>query len=95
MTGQRPSNVFRLSIIASAAFAGVLAVAIDVKAQALKDVQIADKPLTLKAQGSFFVGGDKVNSKENWAVGARGHITINQMYVRFMVPDDGDGTSPW
>jgi hypothetical protein len=29
-------------------------------AQALKDVRTPDTPLVLKAQGSFFVGGDKV-----------------------------------
>ena len=29
-------------------------------AQALKDVKTPDKPLVLKAQGSFFVGGEKV-----------------------------------
>ena len=31
-----------------------------VMAQALKDVKTPDKPLVLKAQGSFFVGGEKV-----------------------------------
>ena len=29
-------------------------------AQALKEVKTPDKPLVLKAQGSFFVGGEKV-----------------------------------
>ena len=92
MTGQPPSNVFRLTIIASATFAAVLAVAVDVRAQALKDVQIADKPLTLKAQGSFFVGGDKVQQTQGELgdLGPGGHITVNQMYVRYMVPQEGN-----
>ena len=91
MTGQPTSNVLGLSIIASATFAGVLAVAVDVRAQALKDVQTPDKPLVLKAQGSFFVGGEKVHQTQGELgdLGPGGHITVNQMYVRYMVPQAG------
>src|SRR4029453_7474679 len=62
-------------------------------AQALKDVQTPDTPLVLKAQGSFFVGGDKVEQTqaELGDLGPGGHITVNQMYVRYMVPQGGDG----
>jgi pimeloyl-ACP methyl ester carboxylesterase len=67
-----------------------------VMAQALKDVKIPDKPLVLKAQGSFFVGGDKVEQTagELGDLGPGGHITINQMYVHYMVPQGGDRNVP-
>ena len=65
-------------------------------AQALKDVKTADTPLVLKAQGSFFVGGDKVEQTQGELgdLGPGGHITVNQMYVRYMVPQGGDGNVP-
>ena len=65
-------------------------------AQALKDVQTPDTPLVLKAQGSFFVGGDKAEQTrvELGDLGPGGHITVNQMYVRYMVPQGGDGNVP-
>ena len=65
-------------------------------AQALKDMKTPDKPLVLKAQGSFFVGGEKVEQTagELGDLGPGGHITINQMYVRYMVPQAGAGNVP-
>ena len=65
-------------------------------AQALKDVQTPDTPLVLKAQGSFFVGGEKVEQTqvELGDLGPGGHIAVNQMYVRYMVPQGGDGNVP-
>jgi hypothetical protein len=76
--------------------AGVLVSRSGVLAQALKDVQTPDKPLVLKAQGSFFVGGEKVEQTQGELgdLGPGGHITINQMYVRYMVPQGGDGNVP-
>ena len=64
----------------------------DALAQALKDVRTPDTPLVLKAQGSFFVGGDKVAQTQSQLgdLGPGGTITVNQMYVRFMVPQEGD-----
>ena len=84
LSNRRPSRAL--------GFAGVLGGAVNVMAQALKDVQIADKPLTLKAQGSFFVGGDKVQQTQGELgdLGPGGHITVNQMYVRYMVPQEGN-----
>ena len=66
------------------------------RAQALKDLQTPDTPLVLKAQGSFFVGGDKAEQTqvELGNLGPGGHITVNQMYVRYMVPQGGDGNVP-
>ena len=79
-----------------AALAGVLGTAVNVQAQALKDVQTPDTPLVLKAQGSFFVGGEKVEQTQGELgdLGPGGHITVNQMYVRYMVPQGGDGNVP-
>ncbi len=48
------------------------------------------KPLVLKDQGSFFVGGEtkKVNSTPP------GEITVNQMYVQYQVPVSGEQHVP-
>lgn len=75
------------------AVAAVFATRGNVTAQSLEDVQIPQTPLVLKAQGSFFVGGQKVEQTQNELgnLGPGGHITINQMYVRYMVPQGGDG----
>lgn len=60
-------------------------------AQALKDVRVPDTPLVLKAQGSFFVGGEKAEQTQvQVGLGPAGHVTVNQMYVRFMVPQGGE-----
>ncbi len=71
----------------------VLVTSVGVTAQALKDVQSADAPLVLKAQGSFFVGGEKSEQTrvELGDLGPEGHIAVNQMYVRYMVPQGGEG----
>jgi len=76
--------------------AGVLGTAIGADAQALNDLQTPDTPLVLKAQGSFFVGGESVEQTQGELgnLGPGGHITINQMYVRYMVPQGGDGNVP-
>jgi len=72
--------------------AGALAAATGAAAQSLKDVKAPDTPLVLKAQGSFYVGGDKVEQTRTGVgdLGPAGHIAVNQMYVRYMVPQGGD-----
>lgn len=60
MRSQQFSMFCRSAILAGVTFAGVHGAAAAVMAQTLKDVQAADTPLVLKAQGSFFVGGEKV-----------------------------------
>jgi pimeloyl-ACP methyl ester carboxylesterase len=84
------------SLIVVAALASMLGTAGNAQAQALKDVQAPDSPLVLKAQGSFFVGGEKAaqTQGELGDLGPGGQITINQMYVRYMVPQGGDGSVP-
>ena len=96
MRSQRFSMFCRSAILVGVTLAGVLGTAIGVMAQALKDVQTPDTPLVLKAQGSFFVGGEKAEQTqvELGDLGPGGHITVNQMYVRYMVPQGGDGNVP-
>jgi pimeloyl-ACP methyl ester carboxylesterase len=92
----RFSKSSRASIVVGAAVAAVIGTEIEVQGQALKDVQTPDTPLVLKAQGSFFVGGEKVvqTQGELGELGPGGHITVNQMYVRYMVPQGGEGNVP-
>lgn len=94
MERRRFSN--RPVILVGFVLASILGIGSDVMAQALKDVQTPDTPLVLKAQGSFFVGGDKVEQTqaELGNLGPGGHIAVNQMYVRYMVPQGGDGNLP-
>ena len=96
MRRQRMSMLCRRGILAGVTVAAVLGTGGDLTAQALKDVQIPDTPLVLKAQGSFFVGGEKVEQTQGELgdLGPGGHITVNQMYVRYMVPQGGDGNVP-
>jgi pimeloyl-ACP methyl ester carboxylesterase len=93
---QRFSMVYRPTILVGLMVALVLGTAGDVVAQALRDVQTPDTPLVLKAQGSFFVGGEKAEQTQGelGSLGPGGHITVNQMYVRYMVPQGGDGNVP-
>jgi len=65
-------------------------------AQSLKDVSISNEPLVLKAQGSFFIGGETVEQTagELGDLGPGGHITVNQMYVHYMVPQNGADNVP-
>ena len=73
-----------------------IAAATNPQAQALKDLKTPDKPLVLKAQGSFFVGGEIVEVTQAQAgdLAPGGHVTVNQMYVRYMIPRDGDRHVP-
>ena len=86
----------RSAILVGAMLAGVLGATVTAKAQALEDLRTPDTPLVLKAQGSFFVGGEKAEQTqvELGNLGPGGHITVNQMYVRYMVPQGGDGNVP-
>ena len=86
----------RSAVLVAVAFTTVLGTCASALAQTLKDVQTPDAPLVLKAQGSFFVGGDVVEQtqRELGDLGPGGHITVNQMYVRYMVPQGGDGNVP-
>jgi pimeloyl-ACP methyl ester carboxylesterase len=86
----------RAAVFVLAALASVLFAPRGAAAQAFADLQTPDTPLVLTAQGSFFVGGERVEQTqvELGGLGPGGHITINQMYVRYMVPQGGDGNVP-
>jgi len=96
VTTQRFSMRFRSAVLGVSALAGVLTTPVGAAAQGLGDLQTSDTPLVLKAQGSFFVGGETVAQTQGQLgnLGPGGHITINQMYVRYMVPQGGDGHVP-
>ena len=96
MRSQPFSKLYAAAVFVGLTVAGVLGKPPCVLAQALKDVQTPDAPLVLKAQGSFFVGGEKVaqTQGELGDLGPGGHIIVNQMYVRYMVPQGGDGNVP-
>jgi pimeloyl-ACP methyl ester carboxylesterase len=77
---------------------GVLASSITGSAQELKNVQDPTSPLTLKSRGSFIVGGQSVeqtpaqlSSFTGQPLDTGGHVTVNQMYVEFMVPAPDNG----
>ncbi len=93
MASQHFAMANRPAILVGVALAAVLGMADAGVAQALRDVQTPDTPLVLKAQGSFFVGGEKVEQTQGQLgnLGPGGHIAVNQMYVRYMVPQGGDG----
>ena len=95
MRCERVSTQCRSAILFGAALVGVLGTAMGVRAQALGDLQTPDTPLVLKAQGSFYVGGEKSEQTQgelgNLGPGGR---RANQMYVRYMVPQGGDGNVP-
>ena len=94
---RQPFPTWRMRLVlAGVALACVLGTVIGAEAQALRDVQTPATPLVLKAQGSFFVGGEKVEQTEVelGSLGPGGHITVDQMYVRYMVPQDGADNVP-
>jgi pimeloyl-ACP methyl ester carboxylesterase len=86
----------RRTILIGVAVTGVLGAPVGVMAQAFKDLQTPSTPLVLKAQGSFFIGGEKSEQTrvELGGLGPGGHIAVNQMYVRYMVPQKGAGNVP-
>ena len=96
MESQGFSTLCRPALLAVVTLAGVLGMAQSVAAQAITDLQTPATPLVLKAQGSFVVGGEKAEQTqvELGGLGPGGHITVNQMYVRYMVPQGGEGNVP-
>jgi len=55
-----------------------------------------DEPLTIRSQGSFFVGGEKkpLPAPPPGAAFGGGEITVNQMYVQYQIPMRGDRHAP-
>jgi pimeloyl-ACP methyl ester carboxylesterase len=88
--------VSRVAVLAGVALTSAVSFAGGAAAQAIKDLKTPGTPLVLKAQGSFFIGGEKSDQTdvELGNLGPAGHIAVNQMYVRYMVPQGGDGNVP-
>src|SRR5207248_5696953 len=65
----------RVAVITAAATAAIFA-------------QQRDQPISLKAMGSFYVGGERTEIKHSGGVGSArpGHIWDGGMYVRYMLP---------
>ena len=75
-------------VLAGVVLASTFGTAITAAAQDVPDLQTPKSPLVLKAQGSFFVGGEvkQAAAGDLGAGRAAGHITVNQMYVEYMIP---------
>lgn len=87
-TSKKPRGFARTARAATLAI-GTLALAAPASAQTIESLKTADKPLVLKSRGSFYVGGEQVEQSAI-ELGSRGPadtITVNQMYVDYMVPD--------
>jgi len=83
----------RRAAVAGALSLGALTMATTGLTQELKDVQSPSTPLVLKSPGSFIVGGESVlqapaqlSSFTDQPLDSGGHVTINQMYIEYMVP---------
>jgi hypothetical protein len=82
----------QVPVLATGISCGMLGFEIQASAQEFRDVETPDSPIVLKARGSFFVGGDTVEqtSVELGSFGPADQITINQMYVEFMIADGAE-----
>lgn len=80
-----------LAVLAGVLLAGSFAAATNAAAQDVSDLKKPKSPLVLKAQGSFVVGGQEIAAAPGdlGQGAAAGHIIVNQMYVQYMIPDDG------
>lgn len=59
-------------------------------AQNLASIHSENKPLILQSLGSFYIGGEKQfqSPVELGGFSSEGNITVNQMYVNYMVPQE-------
>jgi hypothetical protein len=97
--------------ITTGARAAILTIALGVglssgaaHAQQLKDVQAPKDPLTLQAQGSFYVSGrtshiaitewEELGADFGKAFGEPGEATVDQMYVQFQKPPGAEAHTP-
>ena len=85
-------TTLQATMFVSGMLAAVIGAETQVSAQQFEDLKTPEALLVLKEQGSFFVGGEMVEqtSVELGSFGPADQITINQMYVEFMVPDGAE-----
>lgn len=64
-----------------------------ISAQSIQNLYTPSKPLVLKSQGSFYVGGVAVKQtfEQLGSFAPAGHISVDQMYVHYMVPQKSKG----
>ena len=93
---QRVPKTLQPVVLAGVLLAGTLGMVVTAAAQDVSDLQTPKGSLVLKAQGSFFVGGENVEQTETqigfWT--GPGHVTVNQMYVEYMIPQGGGNKVP-
>jgi hypothetical protein len=83
---QRFRKTRHLVVLAGVVLAGTLGTAITAAAQDVQNLQTPKGALMLNARGSFFVNGQNVVQDATSAGFTAGHVTINQMYVEYMIP---------
>jgi pimeloyl-ACP methyl ester carboxylesterase len=91
------ASLSRVAVI-STLFLGALTPSTTAFGQELADVQAPTEPLLLESRGSFIVGGESVPQTPtqlsyftDQLPETGGHVTVNQMYVEYMVPMADDG----
>jgi pimeloyl-ACP methyl ester carboxylesterase len=89
-------KTLQLAVLAGVLLAGTFGTAITATAQNVQSLQTPNGSLVLKAQGAFFVGGQDVlqTNIEAGGIFGPGHLTINQMYVEYMIPQGNPNTVP-
>lgn len=95
---RRHTIVLQRAVVSGALLLGVLASSVPSLAQDLTDIQASTAPLELQSRGSFIVGGESVEQTSDElsfftdaAEQPAGHVTVNQMYVEYMVPVADNG----
>ncbi|MCO6050211.1 hypothetical protein NGM99_10485 [Mesorhizobium sp. RP14(2022)] len=90
-----------LPLLRSAAFVVLASIPVNASAQALSDLKPSAEPLVLQSQGSFFVGGRAVETKNaGWGElkdvfgepFEAGRVLVDQMYVQFQSPPNPSHT---
>jgi pimeloyl-ACP methyl ester carboxylesterase len=91
---QRFRKILGPVVLAGVIVDGILGTVTTAAAQDVQSLQTPKGALVLKAQGSFFVGGQDVVEDATAAGFLAGHVTINQMYVQYMVPERSNRSVP-
>ena len=96
--GLRSPKTLARAAVVGALVLSVLGSSMTSQAQDLTDIQVSTEPLELQSRGSFIVGGESVEQTSDQlsfftdaAEQPAGHVTINQMYVEYMVPVADNG----
>ena len=96
MRTQRFVMLVRSAMVVGALLRAFSAQPGNVMAQALKDVQTPIRRWCSRRRAASSSAATRPNRRRwSWATSVlAGHIAVNQMYVRYMVPQGGDGNPP-